>query len=184
MGIVQISDYADFNQPPWLIQWMADGDVGKIAAATDRQFNDLETVLFQFLDEFGLDSATGDRLDIWGSILNVSRADRNDDNYRTLLMLKAHLNQATGTPEDLITAIATLFAATDVVYTPDFPAKVVIEHDGTEGLAAEFDWVTGGGDFMVTGGGDQLVFEVSDPILDNLVQEIVPAGVGLTINHL
>ncbi len=178
MSITKITDYSDFNQYPWLVEFLKTSDVKGILEAFDRQFNDLETVFFSMILEMWLDDAIGEQLDVLGIHVGISRNGISDDSYRSLLKGKIEINTSSGTPEDLIKAFKQLYpGATDTTYTPFYPGKVQMFTNGTPILTASeivqiidsllpsgvglvfsnFDYITEGGDKLVTEAGDQLI---------------------------
>lgn len=86
-----------------------------------------ELVASQLMKCRDLDTITGDRLDIAGVILGVSRNGLSDEEYRTLLKLWTYLNKSSGEPELLITALRTFAKTSSIHYAESHPAKVLLE---------------------------------------------------------
>lgn len=184
MTIDQINDYSIYNKPPYLLEADVGGEVEKLIKSFDRQFNELEAMMVAFFSSLGINIAVGDALDIAGSVLNVNRGYREDSNFRAIIKLRAFLNHASGTPEDLIQAVATLYGATDVVYSVPTPANVLLMHNGAATLMVTFDMIFSDGDDIEFTDGDTMIGSEPDPVLDALVELIAPAGVGTTIEKM
>lgn len=88
---------------------------------------DLEYALYQLSECRNLDTITGDRLDMAGVIVGVSRNGMSDEEYRYIIKLWIFLNKSCGEPETLIAATKLFARATIVHYQEVYPAKVLIE---------------------------------------------------------
>lgn len=147
-----------------------------------NQANDLETALFEIRDEYKIDNAIGVQLDILGEIIGIEREGREDDSYRTILKVKASINNGGGTPEKLILTATELYDSENVQYTPVYPASVELWSDGNVGLFLEFDLITEAGEDVELEQGDiTLLGAEPDDIAEDLLEEVLPSGVSLQI---
>ncbi len=190
MSLTQITDYSIFDggESKSLIQYFQEFDeFTGMLDVLNTQFEDLEAALFQLIEDLWLTTAVGVQLDILGEHLNLPREGRDDETYRSLLQLKAKVNAGAGTPEDLISAIVTLYGATVVNYIPDYPGKVIVEQNGTIGLFVLDDLETtpASGSVLVettaASGADQIQVRQPDAGASTVLNAVIPAGVGLTV---
>ena len=181
MDLQQISDYNNFLSL-LLDQYKTKENFKSILEAVGEQSNDIETAIFELKDEYDLNTAVGDQLDVIGSIIGLTRDGRIDDNYRILLKVKAEINSSAGTPESLIKTAVALYDATEVEYVPVYPAKVQLWTDGDIGLTVTHEMALDGGtDNMILDDGGILEVETPDDIAEQLLYDILPAGVGLLL---
>lgn len=150
------------------------------------QCDEIETMLFQLLNERWLDLAIGAQLDLLGRILDVERGGREDDSYRALLNLKVSINIASGEPESVISAIRGVFdTVTEIQYIPEYPGKFAIWTDGNIGIFILDDYVLENGDNYALENGDQFLLNTPDPFATEILTEISPAGVDfILLNNL
>ena len=182
--IEQINDYKALNTPPYLIEQFKGSTFQDFIEAFDRQFNELEQAAFDVLLNMWITTAVGEQLDVLGLLFDLDRLGRDDESYRTLIALAAKINTGSPTPELLIEAVKGVYGATTVNYIPDYPAKVIIEQDGSSGLFLLDDLETIGGTLIETIGGEQIQIRIPDTAAEGLVELTVPAGVGLTVTTI
>jgi hypothetical protein len=124
------------------------------------------------------------QLDILGKHLDLLRYGRDDDSYRTLLKSKAAINVSSGTPEQVIEAIKTLYSATNVQMSFNYPAKIEIAQNGSLQLFVTFDALFENFDNVIFENGDFALFQQFDATAESIKDFIVPAGVKITITSL
>jgi hypothetical protein len=176
-----ITDYSQFDVPPYLLEQFKLTDVQKFVSLFNRQFEDFERAAFTVINGFSLQNAFGNMLDVWGIRLGLPRSGRDDPSYRTLLLVQAYINNGGGTAEELITAMRALFQVDYAGYVFNPPAKVQILEAGSLGIYVYNEWVDEFGDIMVTENNEILLFQEPDPAEQIILNEIMPAGVGLEI---
>ncbi len=186
--IEQITDYStlDDNRGNKILFdfFRASEDFMAVLNGFNPQFEELENTAFQLFTDVWLDTAKGVNLDLLGKLLGLSRLGRDDESYRTLLKLKVDVNVGSGTPELLIGAIRVLYDATTVNYIPDYPAKVEIEQNGELGLFFINNLETNAGNNLVTLSGDNLTVREIDTTAAQILDNIMPSGVLLTITNI
>jgi len=167
-------DYLTDHKNFILQQFKNAENLNKIFEIKGIHKNELQALLFQILNTFNLESATGEQLDFLGKIVVFERQGRSDNNYRTLIKLKIKINISSGQPSILIQTIKELFNATFVEYKQiEGESKIInILQDGTINLVDEFDAVTEAGDYLefdtfddfdlITEAGDNLATEDLD----------------------
>jgi len=126
MSIEKIVDYSQFNTNPWLIEFFKDSNIHDILKTYDRQYNDLETVLYDMLLKLWIDNAEGNQLDILGIHIGLNRNGRNDTDYKYLIKMKIEINTSSGQPEKVISALRFLYDTNDIEFVPQYPAKIGI----------------------------------------------------------
>lgn len=179
--IQPIADYSDFNKPPHLMGYLTDSDLVNILSGMDVQFNQFEIAGQEFFSKLWLNSATGAQLDLLGVHLGFPRESRDDDSYRTLLRLITFLNTGSGEPETIIKAAKALFGATEVVYSPDYPAKFTLTINGSIFLYLFFDTNLDGGFVLQDQDGNNIILQELDSSANDLFQQLIPSGVGVTL---
>ena len=117
--ITQITDYSS-NLTLILEQYKESDLLKDLIDIMNNQADDLEQALFEIRDEFWLNVAIGNQLDILGGIFGLARKGMSDSDYRTALIGKAALITS-GEPETIITLLKLLYEATYVDYWGSFP---------------------------------------------------------------
>jgi hypothetical protein len=131
-------EWSQYNRPPFYQQWLCRGDTLKLAAFGDKGLAGADDQILLLKDQWGLDNAKGHFLDRIGKILAEPRNGNNDGLYRLLLGLRTMLNTANGTVNDVIKVIKFLYGSEIVHIVPDYPAGLIILHDG-EGPSVNFN---------------------------------------------
>jgi hypothetical protein len=83
---------------------------------TEDAFLDLQLKRF-------IPTAFGYTLDLMGSIVGELRNFKNDNDYRTAILVRALINNGGGTPEDIISAIRILYAPRKIEYSENTSAN-------------------------------------------------------------
>lgn len=83
---------------------------------TEDTFLDLQLKRF-------IPTAFGYTLDLMGSIVGELRNFKNDNDYRTAILVRALINNGGGTPEDIISAIRIFYAPKKIEYSEMYPAN-------------------------------------------------------------
>lgn len=68
-------------------------------------------------------TAFGYTLDLMGGIVGELRNFKNDNDYRTSILVRTLINNGGGTPEDIISAIRILYAPRKIEYSEIYPAN-------------------------------------------------------------
>jgi len=129
-------DWKTFNKPPFYQQWLCKEDTLKLTTFGDEGLSELDDKIISLKDQWDLDNATGDFLDRIGKLLDEARNGNSDEVYRIILNLRKLLNTNEASIPDIIKAIKYLYSSEVVHIVPDYPAGLIIEHDGegTPGL--------------------------------------------------
>jgi len=175
--------YSEFNQPPYLLEQFRDTEVALLAAVPDRQFQELEAAAQALFTDMWIDSASGKQLDLIGVHVGLLRYGRIDASYRTLLKLKAWVNNTAGTPESLIKVAREIFSATYVKYSQIQPAKVQLLQNGQLGVYQQTEILLSTGDLLVDHTGEVLCFQEPDDLPESILLDLLPSGVGLIIGY-
>lgn len=183
--MTQITDYAEFNQPPFLIEYLRqDSDPLKLIQMQDQQFNELEQVFQDLFLKVHIATAEGEQLNNLGRILQVDRSGRNDPSYRTVLTGKAAANTKSGTPEVLLEVIREIYQATEAHYVSNFPAGFKIQQNGAYQLFLYGELMTDTGDNLFLSTGDQLYYSEADTISEQIILDLAPAGVEILVESI
>ena len=83
---------------------------------TEDTFLDLQLKRF-------IPTAFGYTLDLMGSIVGELRNFKDDNDYRTAILIRALINNGGGTPEDIISAIRILYAPRKIEYSENTSAN-------------------------------------------------------------
>jgi hypothetical protein len=129
-------DWKEYNRPPFYQQWLCRDDTLKLATFGDRGLADVDDQILALKDQWNLDDVKGHFLDRIGKLLSEARNGNTDEYYRILLKLRRLLNTNNGSISSIIKAIKFIYSSEVVHIVPDYPAGLIIEHDGegTPGL--------------------------------------------------
>jgi hypothetical protein len=129
-------DWKTYNRPPFYQQWLCRDDTLKLATFGDRGLAEADDQILALKDQWDLDNVKGRFLDRIGKLLSETRNGNTDEYYRILLKLRRLLNTSNGSIPSIIKAIKFIYSSETVHIVPDYPAGLIIEHDGegTPGL--------------------------------------------------
>jgi len=150
-------DWKTFNKPPFYQQWMCKDDTLKLTTFGDRGLAEVDDHILSLKDQWDLDHVGGHFLDRIGKLLSEPRNGVSDEHYRIILNLRKLLNTNAGSIPDIIKAIKYLYSSEVVHIVPDYPAGLIIEHDGEGTPGLNFN---------------------------RLLAEIIPAGVSFSTKEL
>lgn len=104
-------------------------DFLRLVATYEESFQEVENVLFNLLNGFYLDTATGTQLDAIGAIVGADRNGASDVRYRIRIRARILLNLTSGTPDQILELVRMLLpgALTEPIYTPYYPAAFIID---------------------------------------------------------
>lgn len=131
-------DWDEFNEPPYLPQWLCVGETLELARYDDEMRKDIETQLRLMVEQYDLDHIEGQQLDRIGKILSEPRLGNDDALYRIYLKLRILLNTTNGTINDVIKVIKFFYTSEIVNIKQNYPAGISILHDG-EAPAVDFN---------------------------------------------
>lgn len=114
---------SQFSNSPNILKWLE---------IYGSQVQHLEDEWFDLLESLGVETAYGYGLDLIGKEVQELRQGRNDADYRSAILTKIFINNASGTPEDIIAATKQITGADNVYYSEQYPAGVVLEIVGAE----------------------------------------------------
>jgi hypothetical protein len=129
-------DWEEYNEPPFLPQWMCEDETLLMAKFDDNLNEDIEKYIRKMVDQYDLDNAQGELLDRIGKILDEKRDGDTDSFYRIRLKVKKLLNTSNGSINDIIKIAKVLYSSEDIHVVANYPAGIRILHDGegTPGL--------------------------------------------------
>jgi hypothetical protein len=123
-------DWKQYNRPPFYQQWLCRDDTLKLATFGDRGLAEVDDQILALKDQWDLEHVKGHALDRIGKLLREQRNGATDNHYRILLKLRRLLNTSDGSIPSIITAIKFFYSSEIVHIVPDYPAGIIIEHDG------------------------------------------------------
>lgn len=115
-----------------LYQFANSPNIQKMLEIYGDQVQELEIEYFKLLESLGIDTATDYALDVIGKEVGELRQGKNDTDYRSAILTKIFINNASGTPEEVISASKQITGATQIKYSEQYPAGVVLEILGAE----------------------------------------------------
>jgi hypothetical protein len=132
----ELINWQQYNKPPYWPQWLCKGDPLSLVSFGDSSLADIDRQIQKLKDIWDIDNLQGLQLDRVGKLLGVTRAGNTDEYYRINLKLRVLLNSSTGTVNSIIKVIKFIYSSEIVHIVPDYPAGIIIEHDGegTPGL--------------------------------------------------
>lgn len=95
-----------------------------------------QTDTYDIIGSLDLETSTGTFLDLIGKLVNVPRAGRSDDDYRSAIKLSIAFNTSQGTPDKLLEAITLATNATTVRLWETFPLGARYYTDGQAGFSS------------------------------------------------
>jgi hypothetical protein len=123
-------DWDQYNRPPFYQQWLCEGDPHKLATFGDQNLTDIVSHVLKLKDQWDLETVNGVLLDRIGKVLQEARNGNSDELYRLYLRLRTMLNTANGNVNHVIKVIKSLYSSEVVHIVPDYPAGIIILHDG------------------------------------------------------
>lgn len=126
MTVTQITDHVVQAKDRLITQYKEQPNIEAIVETYASQRQEVETVLFQLLNERSIDTAVGQQLDLLGDILDEPRTGLTDNIYSVRLLNKISQLNSEGTAEDLINIYKILMQADSVQYGEIQPAHVVL----------------------------------------------------------
>lgn len=81
--------------------------MASILSAFSTRAQDLETALFELLEERWIDSAVGAQLDILGRLVGVDRESLDDTAFRSAILVRIAINRSSGTAPDVFGILET-----------------------------------------------------------------------------
>jgi len=150
-------DWKRYNRPPFYQQWMCKDDTLKLATFGDKGLAEVDCQVMALKDQWDLDNVKGHSLDRIGKLLAEKRNGNSDEFYRIMLNLRRLLNTNDGSIPAIIKAIKYFYSSEVVHIVPDYPAGLIIEHDGEGTPGLNFN---------------------------RLLTEIIPAGVSFSTKEL
>jgi hypothetical protein len=127
-----ITNHVEQSQDLLLSQFKNSPNILKWLEIYGDQIQQLEIEYFALLDSLGIESAVGYGLDLIGKEVGELRQDRNDTDYRDGIITRIFINNSSGTPEEVIASTLQITKATQVNYSEQYPAGVVLEILGAE----------------------------------------------------
>jgi hypothetical protein len=131
-------DFGRYNKPPYLPQWLSRGETKKFTNYGDQQFVEIDGIFRDMSGQYDLGNIKGAILDRLGKLVNEKRDGKPDEIYRLMIRLRTLLNTTTGSVPELIKVIKFLYGSEIVHIVPDYPAGLIILHDG-EGPDVNFN---------------------------------------------
>jgi hypothetical protein len=131
-------DWKLYNRPPFYQQWLCHEDTLKLVTFGDKGLAEVDNQILALKDQWDIDNVKGALLDRIGKILAEPRNGNNDEIYRLFLKLRTMLNTTSGSVNDVIKVIKFLYSSEIVHIVPDYPAGMIILHDG-EGPDVNFN---------------------------------------------
>lgn len=180
----KIEDYSTTTQDLVPARFSGKPGFNGILEASDTQFNDAENANFQNFNDIWIDTALGKQLDLVGATVGLDRNGRDDESYRSLIKLKIDINVGSGQPELLIRAIKELYKATECHYVPNYPAGVIMQHNGSIALFLLTEMEIDDGTFLLLDDGNALCLREPDTTGELILDLIIPAGVELQIVNI
>ncbi|OQY32018.1 MAG: hypothetical protein B6241_12390 [Spirochaetaceae bacterium 4572_59] len=178
----QITSYDDVILP-LVISKLRDKEMFRgMVSIGNKRADSLEKTMFDLINDT-LSNCIGHQLDIAGEVIGMTRGDRDDESYRTLIFLKILINISSGEPDILIQAIQQLYGASIVDYHPVYPAKVRIWENGEFGIFIVSDFVSMDGNYIGLMDGDSLVGRGVDESSESILGGLLPSGVDLLLAH-
>lgn len=115
-----------------LSQWRNSPNIQILMETYSEQIQAIENEWFELMEALGIDTAHDYALDIVGKKVGELRQGKNDIDYRNAILTKIFINTSSGTPDEVIAAAIQITGATEINYSEQYPAEVVLEVIGAE----------------------------------------------------
>jgi len=125
------TDYCGQAKGRLIEQFENKSNINDYLCVLTSPFQELEFVFQELKTLRELQNAFGVQLDGLGDIVGIDRRGRSDTEYRDLIAFQAAINSSSGDAETLISIVRTITKPTNIIYTPVYPAKILIFTDGT-----------------------------------------------------
>lgn len=127
-----------------MAQYKNKPNINNILKEYGLSMNTLQDAIFEMRDLLWLDTATGVQLDIIAKILKVfERTDPDDEIFRQDIRTQVSLNTS-GTVDELILLLNTIYGATFALYKTNYPAKYYFWTDAVV-TVDELEQISAGG---------------------------------------
>jgi hypothetical protein len=154
--------------------------INALIKSDSDQYQDIETVLTQLIDDRFLDTCVGEQLDVYGKVLDQPRQGFDDATYRILLYGKIAQINSEGRIEDLISVYSILMGADSVNLYELFPAHVSMYSIGSNPLGVNSEIINAVKKTKAAGVSVQL-YDVPDGYL-GFVGDVNGLGLGDSLN--
>ena len=111
-------------------QFKSAENFNKVLKVASSTFNELNIVFSDLKSILNIANASSKQLDLIGSIVVESREGRNDDDYRSAIIVKILKNTSRGFVEDIVDILTVITNANKVVYSDNPPASYTIYTNG------------------------------------------------------
>lgn len=119
-------------------QFRGKAKIEAVVSAIAAQAQEIENALYDTLTLHGIDSATGDTLDVVGRIVGRERGGLSDAVYRLYLKGQIRANRSSGTPADILEVFAIVFPGASLSLAEiDFPAGFLLVAFDTDGFTTD-----------------------------------------------
>jgi len=176
--ITQITTHQADAQARLLNQFKDKTLIEGLLDALTEQVQDFEDAAIELNLLTDISTMEGAQLDGIGTIVGKAREGLSDTDYRAALEVRIAELYSSGTPEDVIDVFKRVTGATNVLYTPDYPAGYDISGDGTNPGNIVNIMAAASPAGVEVGLADNLVWEDDDNAItedsDNLV--VIPAS--------
>jgi len=129
MAIEKITDYKERALDRLLLQFKDKPNFESILTIFSEQIQELETIFCQLIEQRNLNTATGQTLDLMGTIVGQDRLGFDDTFYQSLLKAKVGENTSEGDIDKIITIVQFLTGANLVDLQEWFPLAIGIGID-------------------------------------------------------
>lgn len=109
-----------------LEQYKSDEQLKTLIIGFLRQLNDLEYVILDMKNMLDIEQAYGWWLDIAGYKVGALRNGLSDNDFRDEIKFKIFINRSWGQPNVIMAFAEYITQATDIEYSEDYPAKIVL----------------------------------------------------------
>ncbi len=125
MGLTKTTDHVTEALAHLITQFKGKPKIASFLTSFVNQIQDFEDAAFGVLLDRWIDSAIGLQLDGVGAIVGEEREGRTDEPYRVAIKSRIQINFSSGTPEDVLLAVANFWSGTYEM-TELFPATFVV----------------------------------------------------------
>ncbi len=130
--IVKNTQYVQESQDLLLYQFKNSPNINELVRIYGEQAQSVENEFYSLVEALDINLASQYALDLIGKEVGELRQNRNDNDYRSAILTRIAINASDGTPESVIKGTQQITGASQIVYSEQYPAQVVLEIFGAE----------------------------------------------------
>ncbi len=117
-------DHVETGQSRLLSQWQDKPNMSGLVKSIMQSVQEVEDTIHQIIDNMNIFDATGEQLDVIGTLIGLERNGMDDDSYRAELFKQISINRSDGTTEIIISLMEAATQTTNSDFWEHYPASI------------------------------------------------------------